>query len=163
MHPSMAKLARAEDASLAFAEVTTAIALLYTAGGIAGPAQRTFHDCARRRRAHGRGPGLWAELEPGLSSKGVAGFMTAQHYKVIPGFEALSPKYGKDSAIAARRRRLKTRPPRIARAPIRFLRLGNMLLQRWPGAGLRAPSTKREPKRRARPTGYFQSSSVAST
>ena len=33
MHPSMAKLPRAEDASLAFAEVTTAIGLLYAFQG----------------------------------------------------------------------------------------------------------------------------------
>jgi hypothetical protein len=35
MRPSMAKLPRAEDAGLAFAEVTTAVACLFARGGTA--------------------------------------------------------------------------------------------------------------------------------
>ena len=130
MHPSMAKLARAEDASLAFAEVTTAIALLYTAGGM--PALRNVLSMialgadARMAvaRAYG-GTGTWAEFE-----KAWRVFMTAQHYKVIPGFEALSPKYRKDSAIAARRAPVEDEATQDRTSADRFLRLGNMLLQR---------------------------------
>ena len=130
MHPSMAKLPRAEDASLAFAEVTTAIGLLHATGGM--PALRNvlavIADGADARlavaRAYG-GSGTWADFE-----KAWRAFMTAQHYKTIPGFEALSPKYRKDSAIAARRAPVEDEATPERAGAERFLRLGNMLLQR---------------------------------
>jgi tetratricopeptide (TPR) repeat protein len=130
MHPSMAKLPRAEDASLAFAEVTTAIGLLYATAGM--PALHSvlsmIADGADARvavaRAYG-GSGTWAEFE-----KAWRAFMTAQHYKIIPGFEALSPKYRKDSAIAARRAPVEDEASPERAGAERFLRLGNMLLQR---------------------------------
>ena len=130
MHPSMAKLPRAEDASLAFAEVTTAIALLFTSGGM--PALRNVLSMialgadARMAvaRAYG-GNGTWAEFE-----KAWRAFMAAQHYKVIPGFEALPPKYRKSSAIAARRAPVEDEASPDRAGAEKFLRLGNMLLQR---------------------------------
>jgi hypothetical protein len=130
MHPSMAKLPRAEDASLAFAEVTTAIGLLFSSGGM--PALRQVltqvADGADARiavaRAYG-GSGAWADFEKAWRS-----FMTAQHYKVIPGFEALAPKYRKGSAIAARRAPAEDESSQDRSGAERFLRLGNMLLQR---------------------------------
>jgi tetratricopeptide (TPR) repeat protein len=130
MHPSMAKLPRAEDASLAFAEVTTAIGLLYASGGM--PALRNVLSMialgadARMAvaRAYG-GSGSWADFE-----KAWRAFMTAQHYKVIPGFEAVSPKYRKGSAIAARRAPVEDEATPERAGAERFLRLGNMLLQR---------------------------------
>jgi hypothetical protein len=69
MHPSMAKLPRAEDASLAFAEVTTAVALLFTNGGM--PALRNVLSMidARRRRAQWPWRGPMAAVAPGPTSK----------------------------------------------------------------------------------------------
>jgi tetratricopeptide (TPR) repeat protein len=130
MHPSMAKLPRAEDASLAFAEVTTAIGLLFSSGGM--PALRhvlsMIADGADARMAVARafgGSGNWADFE-----KAWRAFMTAQHYKIIPGFEAVSPKYRKSSAIAARRAPVEDEATPERAGAERFLRLGNMLLQR---------------------------------
>ena len=54
MHPSMAKLPSAEDATLAFAEVANAIAYLHQKGGMAGAARRDQARRGRRRRARGR-------------------------------------------------------------------------------------------------------------
>jgi tetratricopeptide (TPR) repeat protein len=130
MHPSMAKLPRAEDASLAFAEVTTAIGLLHATGGM--PALRNvlamIADGADARvavaRAYG-GSGTWADFE-----KAWRAFMTAQHYKSIPGFEALAPRYRKNSAIASRRAPVEDEATPERAGAERFLRLGNMLLQR---------------------------------
>jgi tetratricopeptide (TPR) repeat protein len=130
MHPSMAKLPNAEDASLAFAEVTTAIGLLHSAGGL--PALRQVlslvADGADARMAVARsygGSGAWADFE-----KAWRVFMVAQHYKIIPGFEAVSPKYRKGSAIAARRAPAEDEAGQGRVGAERFLRLGNMLLQR---------------------------------
>jgi tetratricopeptide (TPR) repeat protein len=130
MHPSMAKLPRAEDASLAFAEVTTAIGLLYATAGM--PALRSVLSMialgadARMAvaRAYG-GSGTWGEFE-----KAWRAFMTAQHYKIIPGFEAVSPRYRKSSAIAARRAPVEDEATLDQTGAERYLRLGNMLLQR---------------------------------
>ena len=47
MHPSMAKLPRAEDAGLAFAEVTTAVACLFARGAAPRPCARCWPRCAR--------------------------------------------------------------------------------------------------------------------
>jgi len=38
-----------------------------------------------------------AAVNLGRVRKGVAAFMTAQHYKVIPGFEAYRPSYRKSA------------------------------------------------------------------
>jgi tetratricopeptide (TPR) repeat protein len=141
MHPSMAKLPRAEDASLAFAEVTTAIGLLYATAGM--PALRNvlsmIADGADARMAVARafgGTGNWADFE-----KAWRAFMTAQHYKILPGFEAVSPKYRKSSAIAARRAPVEDEATPERAGAERFLRLGNMLLQR---GRLRAASAEYE-------------------
>jgi len=130
MHPSMAKLPRAEDASLAFAEVTTAIGLLYSTSGVSALRNvlTMIADGADARMAVARaygGSGSWADFE-----KAWRAFMVAQHYKIIPGFEALSPKYRKDSAIAARRAPVEDEASPERAGAERFLRLGNMLLQR---------------------------------
>jgi tetratricopeptide (TPR) repeat protein len=130
MHPSMAKLPRAEDASLAFAEVTTAIGLLHATTGMPGLrlVLTQIAEGADARvavaRAYG-GSGAWADFE-----KAWRGYMSAQHYKVIPGFELLAPKYRKGSAIAARRAPAEDESGQDRGGAERFLRLGNMLLQR---------------------------------
>jgi Flp pilus assembly protein TadD len=127
MHPSMAKLPRAEDAALAFAEVTTAIACLFARGDTAALREvlATVRDGGDARvavaRAYG-GSGTWADFERAWQK-----FMVGLHYKTLPGLEAVVPKYRKHAA---------------ARAPSeddgsaglgeagRYLRLGNMLLLR---------------------------------
>jgi tetratricopeptide (TPR) repeat protein len=130
MHPSMAKLPTSEDASLAFAEVATAIGLLHATGG--APALRQtlalVAEGADARLAVARafgGTGAWVDFE-----KAWRGFMVAQHYKVIPGFEVLAPKYRKRSAIASRRAPLEDEASQERAGAERFLRLGNMLIQR---------------------------------
>jgi tetratricopeptide (TPR) repeat protein len=130
MHPSMAKLPTSEDASLAFAEVATAIGLLHATGG--APALRQVLTLVAEgadarlavARAYG-GSGAWADFE-----KAWRAFMIAQHYKIIPGFEVLSPQYRKRSAIASRRAPVEDEASQGRTGAERFLRLGNMLLQR---------------------------------
>ncbi len=71
MHPSMAKLPSAEDATLAFAEVANAIAYLHSLGGM--PALRaTIQKVGeRRRRAHRRRRRWRAAAGPTSSAAGV--------------------------------------------------------------------------------------------
>jgi predicted Zn-dependent protease len=75
-------------------------------------------------RADG-GSGVWADFEKAWRAS-----MAAQHYKMIPGFEVLSPKYRKRSAIASRRAPLEDEASPGRASAERFLRLGNMLVQR---------------------------------
>ena len=131
MHPSMAKLPSAEDATLAFAEVANAIAYLHQKGGM--PALRdaikrvSAGEDARAAVAAAAG-GSWAEFERGWRA-----FMTAQRYKTFPAIDIPTTHIRKQSAIASGRKpseedalsgTLKTG------APFRHLRLGNMLLRR---------------------------------
>ncbi len=130
MHPSMAKLPTAQDATLAFAEVTTVVGLLHATGGTSALRQVLSSVAAgadarlAAARAYG-GSGTWSDFE-----KAWRAFMVAQHYKVIPGFEVLAPKYRKRSAIASRRAPLEDEASQSRAGAERFLRLGNMLLQR---------------------------------
>lgn len=127
MHPSMAKLPRAEDASLAFAEVTTAVACLFERGGTAALREvlatvREGGDAAAAvGRAYG-GSGSWKDFERAWKQ-----YMVSRHYKTIPGLEPLTPKYKKKAGGA---------PPSEDDAGSglgeaeRYLRLGNMMLLR---------------------------------
>ena len=128
MHPSMAKLPRAEDAALAFAEVTTAVACLHGKQGMPALAQvlTEVRDGADARaavaRAYGE-TGAWDDFE-----KAWKAFMVGLHYKTMPGMEAPVPQYRKknggkgapseDDGVAG------------GGEAERFLRLGNMLLLR---------------------------------
>jgi tetratricopeptide (TPR) repeat protein len=129
MHPSMAKLPRAEDAALAFAEVTTAVACLFARGHTAALRQALaiVRDGGDARTAVARAygsTGSWADFE-----RAWRGFMAGLHYKTLPGLEPVLRKYRK-----------KTAGPRGAPseddassnlgAADRFLRLGNMMLLR---------------------------------
>lgn len=129
MHPSMAKLPRAEDATLAFAEVATAIACLHARSGTAA-----LQDVLATVRAGGDarvavarafgGSGSWADFEHAWKQ-----FMQGLHYKALPGTEPTIRKYKKRGAGAAS-------PPSeddasgVAGEGERFLRLGNMMLLR---------------------------------
>ncbi len=128
MHPSMAKLPTAEDASLAFAEVATAVASLHARGGmqalreaIAGV--REGLD-ARAAVAQASG-GSWAEFE-----RNWKGFMAAQKYRTFPGMEPVTRKFRKSAAINSRRAPTEDEEILSLNAPARYLRLGNMLLRR---------------------------------
>jgi tetratricopeptide (TPR) repeat protein len=130
MHPSMAKLPRAEDASLAFAEVTTAIAHLFAKGGPAALREvlTTVREGGDARTAVARAyggtgsTGTWSEFDRGWRQ-----FMAGLHYKTLPGMEPVVPKYKKRGGAAA--------PSEddggsgLGEAD-RYLRLGNMMLLR---------------------------------
>jgi tetratricopeptide (TPR) repeat protein len=128
MHPSMAKLPTAEDASLAFAEVATAVASLHARGGMAALRQaiagvRDGLD-ARAAVAQAAG-GNWAEFERSWRT-----FMTAQKYRTFPNMEPVTRKFRKSAAIASRRAPTEDEEILFLNAPARYLRLGNMLLRR---------------------------------
>ena len=129
MHPSMAKLPRAEDAALAFAEVTTAIACLFERGNT--EALREVLSVVREggdaRVAVGRaygGSGTWADFERAWRK-----YMTGLHYKPRPGLESMAPKYKKkrDEGDAAPS---EDDASSSLGESERYLRLGNMLLLR---------------------------------
>jgi Flp pilus assembly protein TadD len=131
MHPSMAKLPSAEDATLAFAEVENAVAYLYDKGGM--PALRDAikrvgaGEDARQAVAAAAGGG-WPEFERGWRA-----FMAAQHYRTFPGIDIPTTHVRKANAIASGRNPAEEdalSSTLKAGAPFRYLRLGNMLLRR---------------------------------
>ena len=131
MHPSMAKLPSAEDASLAFAEVATAIATLHAEGGMA--AVRTAIAAvaegadARRAVAQAAGGG-WAEFE-----RAWKGYMASLKLRTYPGFDLPTVHIRKGGAIASRRKPSEDEVATTglrASASLRHLRLGNILLKR---------------------------------
>jgi tetratricopeptide (TPR) repeat protein len=131
MHPSMAKLPSAEDATLAFAEVENAIAYLYDKGGM--PALRDAirrvgaGEDARAAVASAAGGG-WPEFDRGWRA-----FMAAQHYRTFPAIDLPTTHVRKEGAIASGRKPAEEdalSSTLRAGAPYRYLRLGNMLLGR---------------------------------
>ncbi len=85
MHPSMAKLPSAEDATLAFAEVENAIAYLYEKGGMAAlrdAIKRVGDGEDARQAVAAAAGGGWPEFERGWRA-----FMLAQHYKTFPAID----------------------------------------------------------------------------
>jgi tetratricopeptide (TPR) repeat protein len=131
MHPSMAKLPSAEDATLAFAEVANAIAYLHSKGGM--PALRdAIHRVAAgedaRAAVAAAAGGSWADFERGWRA-----FMAAQHYKTFPAIDIPTTHIRKPGAIASGRKPSEEdalSSTLKAGAPFRYLRLGNMLLRR---------------------------------
>jgi tetratricopeptide (TPR) repeat protein len=131
MHPSMAKLPSAEDATLAFAEVANAVAYLHQQAGMAGLRDaigRVAGGTDARQAVAEAAHGSWAEFERGWRA-----FMTAQHYHTFAAIDIPETHIRKASAIASKRKptedealssTLKLAPP------YRFLRLGNILLRR---------------------------------
>ena len=129
MHPSMAKLPRAEDATLAFAEVTTAVACLFAKGGSAAlrDVLLTVRDGGDARvavaRAYG-GTGTWPEFERAWRQ-----FMVGLHYKTMPGLEPIVRKY-KKKGVSSASTLSEDEASSTAGEADRFLRLGNMMLLR---------------------------------
>jgi Flp pilus assembly protein TadD len=129
MHPSMAKLPRAEDASLAFAEVTTAVACLFARGNTAALREviATVREGGDARTAVGRafgGSGSWNDFERAWRQ-----FMAGLHYKTMPGLESMLPKYKKKGAGTSSTPSEDAASTNQGEAE-RFLRLGNMMLLR---------------------------------
>jgi tetratricopeptide (TPR) repeat protein len=132
MHPSMAKLPSAEDATLAFAEVANAVAYLHAQAGMAGlrDALRRVADGADAREAVAASAGVtWPEFERGWRA-----FMVAQKYKTFPAIDIPTTHIRKDSAIASQRKpneeEALTASAKAAGVPFKHLRLGNMFLRR---------------------------------
>ncbi|HEY2899213.1 MAG TPA: hypothetical protein VGL59_01470 [Polyangia bacterium] len=131
MHPSMAKLPSAEDASLAFAEVANAVAFLHATGGM--PALRdaigkVSEGVDARQAVAAAAHMSWPEFE-----RGWRGFMVAQHYKTFPAIDIPTTHIRKANAIASKRK--PTEDEALATSQtlspaFRFLRLGNMMLLR---------------------------------
>jgi tetratricopeptide (TPR) repeat protein len=131
MHPSMAKLPSAEDATLAFAEVENAVAYLYEKGGMAAlrdAIKRVGDGEDARQAVAAAAGGSWPEFE-----KGWRAFMLAQHYKTFPAIDIATTHIRKPGAIASGRKPAEEdalSSSLKASATFRYLRLGNMLLGR---------------------------------
>jgi tetratricopeptide (TPR) repeat protein len=127
MHPSMAKLPRAEDATLAFAEVTTAIACLFARGNETALREvlATVRDGGDARAAVAKAfGGSWGDFERAWKR-----FMQGLHYKMLPGMEPLVPKY-KKKGVGGRGALSEDEASAAGAEGERFLRLGNMMLLR---------------------------------
>jgi Flp pilus assembly protein TadD len=135
MHPSMAKLPSAEDATLAFAEVANAVAHLYAEKGAAGlrDAVKRVADGTDAREAVAAAAGVtWPEFERGWRA-----YMAAQKYRTFPGIDFPTTHIRKAGAIASQRKPSEDealspsgKPSTSTTAALKFLRLGNMLLRR---------------------------------
>jgi tetratricopeptide (TPR) repeat protein len=131
MHPSMAKLPSAEDATLAFAEVENAVAYLHDKKGMAGlrdAIKRVAEGADARVAVAGAAGVTWPEFE-----KGWRAFMAAQHYKTFPAIDIPTTHIRKPGAIASGRKPAEEdalSSTLKAGAPYKHLRLGNMLLRR---------------------------------
>lgn len=128
MHPSMAKLPKAEDAALAFAEVATAVAALHAQHGMQAlrTAIEKVRDGADARTAVAVAVGgTWPQFEREWKT-----FMSAQKYKTYPGLEPVTRKFRKASAIASKRGPNEDEAITGMDASSKYLRLGNMLLLR---------------------------------
>jgi tetratricopeptide (TPR) repeat protein len=134
MHPSMAKLPSAEDATLAFAEVANAVAHLHAEKGTAGlrDAIKRVADGQDAREAVAAAAGVtWPEFERGWRA-----YMAAQKYKTFPAIDIPTTHIRKANAIASQRKPSEdeslspSAKSTTASAAFRYLRLGNMLLKR---------------------------------
>ena len=131
MHPSMAKLPSAEDATLAFAEVANAVGHLYAEKGTGRPARRhqARGDGQDAREAAAAAAGVtWPEFERGWRA-----YMAAQKYKTFPAIDFPTTHIRKAGAIASQRKPSEDESLASSgktSAAFRFLRLGNMLLRR---------------------------------
>jgi tetratricopeptide (TPR) repeat protein len=133
MHPSMAKLPSAEDATLAFAEVANAVAYLHEKAGMAGlrAALKAVADGTDAREAVAAAAGgTWPEFERGWKA-----FMVAQKYRTFPAIDIPTTHIRKAGAIASQRKpsedeALAASGKAAASPSQKFLRLGNMFLRR---------------------------------
>jgi tetratricopeptide (TPR) repeat protein len=131
MHPSMAKLPSAEDATLAFAEVANTVAYLHQQAGMAGlrdAIARVGNATDARQAVAEAAHQSWPEFERGWKA-----FMVAQKYRTFPAIDIPTTHIRKANAIASRRKPSEDEalPSSLKQAaPYRFLRLGNIMLRR---------------------------------
>jgi tetratricopeptide (TPR) repeat protein len=135
MHPSMAKLPSAEDATLAFAEVANAVAHLYAEKGTAGlreAVKRVGDGEDARDAVAAAADETWPEFERGWRA-----YMAAQKYKTFPAIDFPTTHFRKANAIASQRKPTEdealspsAKSNASTTAAFRYLRLGNMLLKR---------------------------------
>lgn len=130
MHPSMAKLPSAEDASLAFAEVATAIGTLHAQGGMAAiraAVTAVANGTDARKAVAAAAGGGWPEFE-----RAWRGYMAGLKLKTYPGFDIPTTHIRKSAAIASRRKPTEDEAAGGLKTagPMRYLRLGNILLKR---------------------------------
>lgn len=130
MHPSMAKLPRAEDAALAFAEVATTVAFVFDQGGMAAVknAVEAVGSGVDAREAVAQSLNLpWANFD-----KKWRAYMKSRNFKIYPHLEPVKRQFRKKAAVASKR--APTEDEALAGQGMekadRFLRLGNMLLMR---------------------------------
>ena len=132
MHPSMAKLPSAEDATLAFAEVANAVRHLYAEKGTAG--LRDGRQARRRRggRARGGRGGGGRDLARVRARLARLHGRRRSTRRSPPSIfrRRTSARRTPSRRSASRARTRRCRPPGRVAAPFRFLRLGNMLLRR---------------------------------
>lgn len=128
MHPSMAKLPRAEDTALAFAEVATAVAALHEQHGTAALRQAIEYvrDGMDARDAVAAAASTsWPRFE-----KDWRAYIGSQRFRARPGVEPLVPRFRAPGAVAARRAPDEDEAAVNVEAAGRYLRLGNKLLAR---------------------------------
>jgi tetratricopeptide (TPR) repeat protein len=130
MHPSMAKLPSAEDATLAFAEVENAIAYLYEKGGMGAlrdAIKRVADGQDARQAVAAAAGGEWPAFERGWKT-----FMAAQRYKTFPAIDIPTTHIRKAAGDTAKKPSEEDALSSTlkAGAPYRYLRLGDMLLGR---------------------------------
>ena len=130
MHPSMAKLPRAEDAALAFAEVATTVAFVFHEGGMASVknAVTAVAQGQDARQAVAAALGLqWVNFD-----KKWRAYMRSQNFKTYAHLEPVTKKFRKKGALASKRG--PTEDEALAEIGTGkadgFLRLGNILLLR---------------------------------
>ena len=102
MHPSMAKLPTAEDATLAFAEVANAVGYLYAQAGTKGlrAALAAVAAGTDAREAVAAAAGVtWPEFERGWRA-----YMVAQKYRTFPAIDLPTTHVRKANAIASARK-----------------------------------------------------------
>lgn len=131
MHPSMAKLPSAEDATLAFAEVANAVAHLYAQKGAAGlrdAIKRVADGQDAREAVAAAAEVTWPDFERGWKA-----YMAAQKYKTFQAIDIPTTHIRKAGAIASQRKPTEDEALSASgkmATPAKFLRLGNMLLRR---------------------------------
>jgi tetratricopeptide (TPR) repeat protein len=131
MHPSMAKLPSAEDATLAFAEVANAVAYLHERAGMGGlraALKAVAAGTDAREAVAAAAGGTWPEFERGWRA-----FMVAQKYKTFPAIDIPTTHIRKAGAIASQRKPNEDEALTSSgktNGPAKFLRLGNMFMRR---------------------------------
>jgi len=130
MHPSMAKLPRAQDAALAFAEVATTVAFVFDQGGMA--AVKSAVDAVGQGSDARQAVATALSLEWPVFDKKWRAYMKSRNFKTYAHLEPTAPKFRKKAALASKRG--PSEDEALAELGVGkadgFLRLGNIFLLR---------------------------------